>query len=179
MSILSTTIKFALGLTIILTSLSCVEKTVIEPSKPIKINQSAKTAKPGAAIKLISNSSISAAAHELIQTEIALEIAEPGGELFIEFFPSQGLSLHNTITPQIIQFEPSAPVKIPVTLMAETNGRYYLNMHIRLKVGDEISARTLAVIVQVGSSVIPSVQLKKSVGENIIVLPAQETISSQ
>jgi len=179
MSISFFTLKSGLGLLIILVLMGCMEKSVIEPSESLKTNQPTKTTKPGAAIKLISNSLISVTANEQINTEIALEIAEPNGELIIDFSPSQGLRLVNTITPQAIPFYSSAPIKIPVTLIAATNGRYYLNMHISLKVADVISARNLALIVQVGSSVDKSVQLKKTAGENIIVLPAQETISSQ
>lgn len=179
MNISSFTIKFWLAFFVILSLFGCMKKSVIESSEFIKSNHLTKTTKPGAAVKLMSNSLISVTANERIHTEIALEIAEPSGELVIDFSPSQGLRLENTITPQTIQFDSSAPIKIPVTLIAATNGRYYLHMHISLKVADVISARNLALIVQVGPYVDKPIQLKKTAGENIITLPAQETIYGQ
>jgi predicted FMN-binding regulatory protein PaiB len=129
---------------------------------------------------LVSSSLIAATANQLVRTEIALEAMESsGGELVIDFSASQGLSMENMRTPQTIKFAGSAPIKIPVVLRAASNGRYYLNMHISLNNADAISARNLALIVQVGPVVEKAVKLQKTTGDNIIVLPAQETISSQ
>lgn len=172
-------IKSGLSLLAIAALLGCMEKSVTEFPTPIKSIQSTKTAKPGADIKLVSNALIAIMANELAHTDIVLETMESSGELIIEFFPSQGLSLKNTSTPHVIKFDSSAPIKIPVSLAAMTNGRYYLNMHISLNNMDSISVRNLAVIVQVGPLAEQAVKLQKTVGENIIVLPAQETISSQ
>ncbi len=179
MSTLYSATKSVLALFVTVALLGCMEKPVTEATMPSKSVQATKTTKPGAAIKLVSNSLISITANELVHTEVVLEAMESGGELIIDFATSQGLSLKSISTPQTIKFAGSAPVKIPVSLIATTNGRYYLNMHISLNNADVISVRNLAVIVQVGPLVEKAVQLQKTTGENIILLPAQETISSQ
>lgn len=172
--------KFVLALLAIVMLLGCMEKSVTAVSTtPSKSVQATKTTKPGAAIKLVSSSLLSITANELAHTEVVLEAMESSGELIIDFSASQGLSLENISTPQIIKFDTSVPIKIPVVLMATSNGRYYLNMHISLNNTDAISARNLAVIVQVGPLVEQAVKLQKTAGENIIALPAKETISSQ
>lgn len=179
MSVLYSAIKSGLALLAIVVLLGCMENPLTEATIPIQSVQSTKTTKPGAAIKLISSSLISINANELAHTNIVLEAMELHGELTVNFSPSQGLNLENTSTPQTIKFDSSAPIKIPVSLVATANGRYYLNMHISLNNVDAISVRNLAVIVQVGPLAEKAGKLQKTIGENIIVLPAQETISSQ
>jgi hypothetical protein len=179
MSTLYSATKSVLALFVTVALLGCMEKSVTEVTTPSKSVQATKTTKPGAAIKLISSSLISINANELAHTNIVLEAMELHGELTVNFSPSQGLNLASTSTPQTIKFDSSAPIKIPVSLVATANGRYYLNMHISLNNVDAISVRNLAVIVQVGPLAEKAVKLQKTVGENIIVLPAQETISSQ
>lgn len=179
MSTLYSTIKFGFAFCVTAALFGCMEKPVTEVTLPSKSVQATKTTKPGAAIKLVSNSLISITANELVHTEVVLEAMGSGGELITEFSTSQGLNLENTSTPQAIKFDSSAPIKIPVSLVATANGRYYLNMHISLNNVDAISVRNLAVIVQVGPLAEKAVKLQKTAGENIVVLPAQETISSQ
>jgi hypothetical protein len=179
MSALYSATKPVLTLLVIMAFLGCMEKPVTVVTAPSKSVQSTKTTKPGAAIKLVSSSLISITANERLHTEVVLEAMESGGKLIIDFSTSQGLILENTSTSQTIKFDGSAPIKIPVLLMATSNGRYYLNMHISLNNADAISVRNLAVIVQVGPAVEKEVKLQKTAGENIIALPAQETISSQ
>jgi hypothetical protein len=179
MSTLYSSIKAGFALLLIGALFGCMEKSITEAVSTTKSVQATKTTKPGAAIKLVSKSLISIAANELAHTEVVLDAMESAGELIIDFSTSQGLRLENISAPQTIKFDGSAPIKIPVVLMATSNGRYYLNMHISLNNNDAISARNLAVIVQVGPLVENAVQLQKTTGENIILLPAQETISSQ
>ena len=178
MSTLYSATKSGLALLVIVALLGCIEKPVAETtlSKPV---QTTKTTKPGAAIKLVSSSLIFITANELVDSEILLEALEARGELTIDFSPSQGLILKNTNTPQTIKFDSSSVIKIPVSLLATANGRYYLNMRISLNNTDSISVRNLALIVQVGPLAEKAFKLQKTAGENMIVLPVGETISSQ
>jgi hypothetical protein len=179
MNVLCFSMKFSLTLIAVAAFLGCMEKPVTEITMPTQFTQPIKTVKPGAAVKLVSSALISITANDLTNTNIILEVMEPDGELIVGFLPSQGLSLEGLNTPQVITLDSSSPIKIPVSLRATTNGRYYLNMHISLKNADTISVRNLAVIVQVGPLVDKAVKLQKTDGENITVLPAQETISTQ
>jgi hypothetical protein len=197
MSAFYSVIKFGLVLVVFVGLLGCMEETVTKSPASVKSVKSVKsaaiastvatpivataekTAKPGAAIKLVSDSMISIAANERVPTDIVLDAMESGGELTLEFYPTQGLSVVNTSIRQTIKLDAASPIKIPIVLMAPANGRYYLNMHISLHNGDAALARKLALIVQVGPVVDRAVSHQKITGENVIVLPAQETISSQ
>jgi len=177
MSTLSFAIKSGLALFVIAAFLSCNEKPITELITATKPVQTTKTAKPGAAIKLVSNSLIAISANELVHTDILLEAMESQGELIVEFSSSQGLILDNISPSHTIKLNGAAPIKIPVAIRAISNGRYYLNMHISLNNTDAISVRNIALIVQVGPLLDSAVKFQKTAGENLIVLPAQETIS--
>lgn len=138
-----------------------------------------KEVKPGAPVKLISPSIIYINPNEQTPAEILLEVKETSGELQIELSSSAELNLLDTTMQQTISLTSSSTVKIPVTLLATANGRYYLKIHVRINNGDGTSARNLAVIIQVGPVTEKTVQLKKASGEHVISLPAHETISTQ
>lgn len=161
--------------------LSCHEQpTASSQSKTAgKTAVHVKEAKPGAAIKLSSNSIVFINANELTQIELMLDVKESSGSLNIELSPTNGLDIVETQMYQSINLGSSAAIKIPVKLRANTNGRYYLNIHASVNNNDLFSTRNLAVIVQVGAEIEKSPQLKKITNDNVISLPAQETISNQ
>jgi hypothetical protein len=137
-----------------------------------------KAIKPGAAIKLISPSIIYINPGEKSSTEILLETKESFGELDIEISAPVELELLDTSLKTTINL-PSNAIKIPISLLASANGRFYLKVLARINAADRDSFRNLSLIVQVGPEPVKTLQLKKTSDENIISLPAQETISSQ
>jgi hypothetical protein len=136
-----------------------------------------KEAKPGAPITLSSSSLISLNSNTPTQVEILLDTQISQGELQVELETTAGLELMNTQSRQ--QLSLTHPIKIPITLIANTNGRYYLNLHLDLSTNDSRLTRNLAVIVQVGPVAEETVKFKKAAGENVISLPAKETISNK
>ena len=172
--------RFGCMFMVVAALLSCAEKGATEVA-PLEVNKvvSEKTKKPGAAIKLLSNPVIFIAKNQRIFTHVVLDIKEPSGELMIELSASQGLSLEDTNTNQRVKFDAVGSLTIPVILSAAENGRYHLNIHARLNSADASLARNLAVIVQVGPLAQSAAKLKISAGDNLIILPAQETISSK
>ncbi len=178
MKVLFSVLKAFFILLIVVAVSGCMGKSPTETSAlsaPIK--SSLKTPKPGAAIKLVSASLIDISPNQPTQTTVVLDIMAPNGELNIELSSSPGLSLGDAELTQVIKHSPPAPVEIPILLSAANNGRYYLNMHISVVGNDNTrSVRNLAVIVQVGPVVNSAVRLQKTPGENVIVLPAQETV---
>lgn len=178
MNVLAGAIKIACVLLAITSVCACTEKRVAE--KPVTTNASLpiKTAKLGAAIKLVSESIISIEPNQPTPTNIVLAGMPNQSDVSIQFSPSQGLSLGDAALHQVIKNN-SARLIIPITLMAQSKGRYYINMHVRVSNSDsEELVRNLAVIVQVGSLEDHLSQFKKTTGENVIILPAQETISA-
>lgn len=157
---------------------ACTEKFAAETPASVKAAQTTKMAKTGAAIKLVSDSLISILPNQPTQATIVLANMDSQSDISVQFSPSPGLILGDTAVHQVIQNVQATSVKIPITLIAINSGRYYLNMHISVNNTEATAVRNLAVIVQVGSVVKHVPQLKKTAGENIIVLPAQETIST-
>jgi len=136
-----------------------------------------KAAKPGAPVKLVSDANVFINPNQPTQIIIELETSELGGYLGIDFIPGSGLEILNTETHQTVNLSDTPSIKFPVTLIAHSDGRYYLNMQIRVENSELSSNRTLALIVQAGSESDEKIKLKKTSGENVISLPAQEKIS--
>lgn len=172
-------LKFNLVLFFSLCLYGCSDKTQPQIKQPAVKQTQQKDVKPGASVKLISPSILTIDPNKQTSTEILFETTESSGEFIVELFAPTGLSLLNTPTQQTINLVSPGNIKIPISLLAVTNGRYYLKMHILMKKGDSIAVRNLAVIIQVGPEPEKAVQLKKTSGENVISLPAQETISTQ
>jgi hypothetical protein len=161
---------------------SCHEKStaIAQPNKiAAHAKESKKEIKPGAAIKLVSGTITTLNANELTQVELLFEVKEPLGTLSLELSPTNGLEVLDTQMQQSINLTPSTPIKIPVKLRAMTNGRYYLNIQAGIDNGESSSTRNLALIVQVGAEQEKAMQFKKAAGDNVIKLPAQETILNQ
>jgi hypothetical protein len=116
--------------------------------------------------------------NEVSQIELVFDVREPQGTLNIELIPTDGLDVLDTQMIQSIQFASAMAIKVPVKLHAVANGRYYLNIHTSIDSGDVQSSRNFALIVQVGAEQEASPQLKKTAGDKVISLPAQETISN-
>ncbi len=138
--------------------------------------------KPGAAIKMISDSQVFVKPNDIALVELVLDVREIADVLTIELSPSEGLALVDTQGMQMIRLQPDLPAKIPVKIRASQNGRYYLNIHATLTGSDIALARNFALIVQAGDAhkadEAGALQLQKPAGEQLIVLPAQETISN-
>ena len=156
---------------------SCSAKPENNSANIRKPDIRSKSAKPGASIKLVSKSIVSINPNEPSPFDIELQTTELGSYLEIDFLPVSGLNLVNTNVHQSLEVV-SQSIKFPVTLFASGKGRYYLNIHIRIKDGDSNSTRTLALIVQVGDQQNEAVQFKKASDESVISLPAQEKISA-
>lgn len=139
----------------------------------------AKVAKPGAPVKLVSEASVFINANQPTQIIIELETSELGGYLGIDFIAGNGLEILNTETHQTLDLSSNSLIKFPVTLLAYTDGRYYLNMQVRVENGESSSTRTLALIVQAGNGADKKIQFKKMSEADVISMPAQEKISTQ
>jgi len=146
-------------------------------NSPKKISLKTHETKPGAPIHLMSTNFLSLNPNQATYTEIVLSALGNEGVVDIEIVPSLGLQLVDTQTTLSFDLRNATNLKVPATLFATTDGHYYLNLHIQYNTVDAVLTRNLSVIVQVGTPIEKGTQLKKSAGENIIVLPAQESTS--
>lgn len=153
--------------------LGCQEKSQTSVTRsPAHI----KHLKPGAAITLASDAILMIQPKEIVATDILLDVNHDLGELSLEFSASPGLSLVDTSTSIKLAIGQN-PVRVPVKLLALTDGRFYLNIQARVTTTDSSSSRNLAVIVQAGATPEKPPQFNKPSGDQVISLPAQETIS--
>ena len=155
---------------------NCSGKSEATTSGPFTSKSHSKTVKPGAPVKLVSESLISVNPGQQTSITIELETDRLNGYLDLHFVPSQGLDVLNTDAHQMVNLSNTQTIKIPVTLLAQTDGRYYLNMHINMESDELRSSRTLALIVQVGAETAEEIKLQKTSEENVISLPAHEKI---
>jgi len=146
----------------------------------------ARQPKPGAPVRLISDPLITTEANQLTQFNILLDVKASKGTLKLELLGADKLDLQNTPRLQTIDLGASQRISLPISLTAAENGRYYLNIYAIFDNGEAISARNIALIIQVGADNAavgddqPETSRRKIVpGERIISLPAQETISNQ
>ena len=158
---------------------SCSGKSEVSSAKVHQTGINLKERKPGASIKLVSAAIVFINPNEQTPVDLEFEVGDTGAQIEIDFEPTDGLSLVNRDPSQSINMSAFPTVKRSVSLLAPANGRYYLNMHVRMNNGDKQTARILALIVQVGTDADPKMKLKKPSEENVISLPAQEKISTQ
>lgn len=146
-----------------------------EVSKPTV--KHGKHLKPGADIRLQSDSIIFVKPNEIVDTDIVLATNETSGQLSLDISLSEGLELLDTSSKINATLNETKLVKTPVKLRAIHDGRFYIYLQASLSNGESISSRSLALIVQAGPEIQKATQFQKSAGENVISMPAQETQS--
>ena len=107
----------------------------------------------------------------------------------VAFYAHDGLELYNAEAPRVFQLDAAQPLTLPIELSAPSAGAYYLSIFATVESADgEVAQRIFGLDLKAGddreiasqtrrSQKADSVQETAS-GERIIVMPAQETISS-
>lgn len=142
-----------------------------------------KEVKPGAPVNLDYPTLISINPNQATNINLALKTPAILGKMHVDIIPGDGLQLLNTRAAYDLTLDGSTSYPLTAELLAPSDGRFYLNLHVTLDDGETVSSRALAVIVQVGPSAAeseqPSKLLKTSSGENVISLPAEETVTNK
>jgi hypothetical protein len=170
--------------------LSCQQKPTQESittnaatAKPSAFMHELKAAKPGAPVGLASANLVVINLNKTTRVDIFLNVKAITGAMHVDVKPSEGLQLIKVMTAQDFKLDTNGKYNLSVDLLAVNRGRYYLNLQAQINDGESVSSRSLAVIIQVGSPVDDNQKsektLKQTTNENIISLPAQESISSQ
>lgn len=146
-------------------------------------SMSKKEIKPGASVSLESTAIININANQRTDIKLALKTPVSSGTMHVDVIPGDGLQVLNAPTTYDVTLDGSASYPYKADVFAPNNGRFYLNLHVTLDNAEVISSRSLAAIIQVGPIAEESLQssklLKTSSGENIISLPAEETVTHQ
>ncbi|RYY75515.1 MAG: hypothetical protein EOO52_08960 [Gammaproteobacteria bacterium] len=138
-----------------------------------------KKAKPGASVKLVSAPIIFMNSNQQTPVDIEIETSETEGDLEIDFIPTPNINIISSESHHVVTISRYSRIKFPITLLAPSDGRFYLKMNFRFRNGESFSSQTLALIMQVGPETKKTLQFKKPENEKVISLPAEEKISSQ
>lgn len=173
-----------LGMVIIALSLAALFACNPRADHPAKIGLESDSqgkrnaAKPGAPIRLVSDKLLRINPAEKSTLNIALSANDGAEFLWVEFLPSPGLQLLAPLHPQKVSVGANKLVSLPVVLLVDVSGRYYLNLHIRSDAEGLSNVRNLAVIIQAGDEPAAAMERQKTTGDNVITMPAQETIKT-
>ncbi|MES2824723.1 MAG: hypothetical protein V4732_14055 [Pseudomonadota bacterium] len=141
-----------------------------------------KTAKPGAPVSLASANLVTISENKESTVIVLLNGQSASGTIDVKISPSEGLQILSRTELLNVHLNEDGYYQLPVSLLASSNGRYYLNLQVIIGNSENVLSRGLAVIVQVGSpdeaNQVPLRMMKSVTDENIISLPAQETINA-
>lgn len=157
-------------------------RTSTEAASSNKIAKSVEPTrgKPGAQISLATNEIHKAKAG--IASDIKLVLITPyiEGQLTVAVSASEGLALVSEVNEFTFMLDADTDYAIPLQILAQEDGRYYVHMQVNLEVEGRRTFRALSAIIQVGQDEQPKkAELKvRTTGEAspVILLPAEETI---
>ena len=139
-----------------------------------------KEVKPGTAVSLASANLVTINANQTTAIIVLLKAQAAAGTIHVETNTSEGLQLISGEEARDLSLNPDGYYQLPVSLLALGNGRYYLNLQVTINNDEYVSSRVLAVIIQVGPLAdainLSPKMLKPITNENLISLPAQESI---
>jgi len=136
------------------------------------------SAKPGASVSLADSEPLSLQAGVADVFNVELKTPVTQGRMHVNITAKAPLNLMSELDEFDFDLSPDASYLLPITLMADEDGRYYLSLQIELTEGDQVSSRSLDVVVQVGSPVKTQINgmEKPEPGEDALVeMPAQES----
>ncbi len=139
----------------------------------------AATLKPGASVELANNSPLQLQAGVADVFNVELKTPITAGRMHVSLTAAEPLNLMSELDEFDFDLGTDGQYLLPITLQADENGRYYLNLQIELVNGEQSQARSLDVIVQVGPAVKTQVnyEQKPSTGKTgLVELPATEQV---
>lgn len=140
-------------------------------------------AKPGASVKLANSLPLELEPGQVKEVELELVTSNEKGSMKVQVNADSELAVLSE--PGILEFDvtPGASYVIPLQLMAQTQGRFYVYLQVTTDMGGQMLARSLVASVQVGDTNEDSQHQQQKVmspsnpDDNLVSLPAQETIS--
>lgn len=156
-----------------------LEKSAHENSKTMEITRG----KPGARISL-ADSTIYRLPTAVV-SDITLVLVTPytEGQAKVTVSVSDGLSIVSEVTEFDFLLDADTEYAIPLQLLAQENGRYYIHLQVTLEAEGRRTFRALSAIVQVGPEepAAKAIRNMHKAGEQapVIYLPAEETILTE
>ncbi|MGV8837433.1 hypothetical protein [Cellvibrio sp.] len=162
---------------------AAVSSSANEKNLNLKNNdhQQHSRAKPGAAISLKNSEPLYAAVPGVHEYQLQLLSPNHEGKMTVDVSTSEGLALVSSAHHFEFELHEGGEYRVPLTINASAEGRFYIQLHIAITADGEASSRVIAAILQVGE---PAVKAQKATTKSsvqdadaVISLPAQETIS--
>lgn len=165
------------------------EQTKISANVHSSIHSSVskKHAKPGADIRLVNPAPINLVPDQARSVELELATSKGTGVLQVDVIADEGLTILSQ--PEHLEFAliSNGNYVVPLQLVSQTTGRFYLHFHTSLTANGQTLGRSLSVAVQVGDREQVNSQQEKMApasstnsssanSSDVISLPAQETI---
>ena len=112
------------------------------------------------------------------------------GSMRVAFYAHDGLELYNAEAPRALPLDAAQPLTLPIQLTAPAAGQYYLSIFATVESadGEEVAHRIFGLDLRAGDESEIAGQARRSLkidrvqetpsGERIVVMPAEETISS-
>ena len=167
---------------VLLIFLSACDTPAVTPDTVAPKNTSHRhTVKPGASVKLENTQPFFLGKPGVGDLELLLSTLQNDGTMVIDISTGEGLQLESSSHYEF-PLGKNSEYKLPITIHAVSEGRYYVNLRVSLVHNERREHRIITAIVQVGEAA-KKVQkaslqeIEKSKEEKLITLPAQETIS--
>lgn len=137
--------------------------------------------KPGAAVSLKSTEPLYAPAPGVYEYQLQLVSPNHTGSMTINVTTGDGVTIVSPEHRFEFVLQEGGEYKLPLTLNASAEGRFYIQLHASIIAEGQTSVRAISAILQVGT---PAVKMQKIMttssadkSDSVISLPAQETIS--
>jgi len=144
-------------------------------------HQSHQMGKPGAAVSLKNTEPLYARVPGVYEYQLQLVSPLHTGKMIIDASTSNGITIVSPERHFEFVLQEGSEYKLPLTLNASAEGRFYIQLHVSIVAYGKTSVRAISAIVQVGA---PAVKMQKTMttssadkSDSVISLPAQETIS--
>lgn len=137
--------------------------------------------KPGATVSLKSTQPLTALTPGVYEYSLQLLSPVRNGKMTVNVSVSDGITIISSARHFEFDLHEGGEYRVPLTINANVEGRFYIQLHVSIKADGQSSSRVIAAILQVGE---PAVKAQKAAAKSsvqaadaVISLPAQETIS--
>lgn len=145
------------------------------------VHQLHQMGKPGASVGLKDIEPLYAPAPGVYEYQLQLVLSNHAGSMTIDVAASDGVTIISPERRFEFVLQEGSEYKLPLTLNASAEGRFYIQLHVSIVADGKTSVRAISAILQVGA---PAVKMQKTMttssadkSDSVISLPAQETIS--
>ena len=135
----------------------------------------AHKAKPGSLVTWVDASPIYIQPGEASTQVLALVVSQEVGQMQVAIVDVPPLEISSQQRQWQFTLTPGGRYELPVELFSATSGRFHLRVQVKITQGDQVQERHLLRVVQVGA--VPQRNQKPAAGDEVISLPAQETIT--